>query len=148
MKNKLNCSMSLDSTLPLVLSTNRSIILYRCPLQLIRRDDFNILLIRYFVGTGKNYVIECYSNKFFLFCYDVTSVEFNYRIIIIFIIVIITLTLKEECRLRVLENRILRRIFGPKRDENGEWRRLHNEELPSLYRSSNIVRECFQNFNR
>ena len=35
---------------------------------------------------------------------------------------------------------ILRRIFGPKRDENGEWRRFHNEELPSLYRSPNIVR--------
>ena len=35
---------------------------------------------------------------------------------------------------------ILRRIFGPKGDENGEWRRLHNEELHSLYRSPNIVR--------
>ena len=49
-------------------------------------------------------------------------------------------TLREECRLRVFENRILRRIFGPKRDENGEWRRLHNEVLHSLYRSSNIAR--------
>ena len=43
-------------------------------------------------------------------------------------------------RLRVLENRILRRIFSPKRDENGERRRLHIEELNSLYRSFNIVR--------
>ena len=42
--------------------------------------------------------------------------------------------------LRVFENWILRRIFGPKRDENGECRRLHNEELHSLYRSPNIVR--------
>ena len=42
-------------------------------------------------------------------------------------------TLKEKCRLRIFENRILRRIFGPKRDENGEWRRFHNEELHSLY---------------
>ena len=40
----------------------------------------------------------------------------------------------------VFENRVLRRIFGPKRDENGEWRRLHNEKLHSLYRSPNIVR--------
>ena len=51
-----------------------------------------------------------------------------------------SLTLREECRIRVFENRILRRIFGSKRDENGEWRRLHNEELHSLYRSPNIVR--------
>jgi hypothetical protein len=51
-----------------------------------------------------------------------------------------SLTLREECRLRVFENRILRRIFGAKREENGEWRRLHNEELHSLYRSTNIVR--------
>ena len=41
--------------------------------------------------------------------------------------------------IRVFENRILRRIFGPHRDENGEWRRFHNEELHSLYRSPNIV---------
>ena len=39
-----------------------------------------------------------------------------------------------------LQNRIPRRIFGPNRDANGEWRRLHNEELHSFYRSPNIVR--------
>jgi len=48
--------------------------------------------------------------------------------------------LREECRLRIFENMILRRIIGPKRDENGEWRRLHNEEIHSLYLSPNIVR--------
>jgi hypothetical protein len=43
-------------------------------------------------------------------------------------------TLREECRLRVFENRVLRRIFWPERDEvRGEWRRLHNEELYALY---------------
>jgi hypothetical protein len=47
-----------------------------------------------------------------------------------------SLTLKEEHRLRVFENRVLRRIFGPKRDEvTGEWRKLHNEELRDLYSS-------------
>ena len=50
-----------------------------------------------------------------------------------------SLTLTEERRLRVFENRALRRIFGPKRDEiTGEWRKLHNEELNDLYSSSNI----------
>ena len=51
-----------------------------------------------------------------------------------------SLTLREECRLRVFENRILMRIFGHKRDENREWRRLHNEELFGMYRSANRVR--------
>ena len=50
------------------------------------------------------------------------------------------LTLREESRLKVFEYRILRQIFGPKRDENGEWRSFHNEELHHLYRSPNIVR--------
>jgi hypothetical protein len=52
-----------------------------------------------------------------------------------------SLTLREEQRLRVFENRVLRRIFGPKRDgTRGNWRRLHNEELNGLYSSANIVR--------
>ena len=51
-----------------------------------------------------------------------------------------SLTLKEEYILSVFENRILRRVFGPKRDDNREWRRFHNEELHSLYRSHDIVR--------
>jgi hypothetical protein len=52
-----------------------------------------------------------------------------------------SLTLKEERRLRVFENTVLRRIFGPKRDEvTGVWRKLHNEERNDQYASPNIVR--------
>jgi hypothetical protein len=52
-----------------------------------------------------------------------------------------SLTLREEHRLRVFENSVLRRISGPKREEDGSWRKLHNDELHSLYSSPNIVRE-------
>jgi hypothetical protein len=48
--------------------------------------------------------------------------------------------LREEHRLRVSENRVLKRIFGPKREEDGSWRKLYNDELHSLYSSPNIVR--------
>jgi hypothetical protein len=50
-------------------------------------------------------------------------------------------TLREECRLRVFENKVLRRIFGPKRDEvTGEWRIIHKKELHVPYFSPNIIR--------
>jgi hypothetical protein len=52
-----------------------------------------------------------------------------------------SLTVKEEHKLRVFENRVLRRIFGPKRDgETGGWRKLPNEELHNLYSSPSIIR--------
>jgi hypothetical protein len=51
-----------------------------------------------------------------------------------------SLTLREEHRLRVFENKVLRRISGPKRDEvTGGWRKLHNEELHDLYSSPSII---------
>jgi hypothetical protein len=52
------------------------------------------------------------------------------------------LTLREEHRLRVFENRVLRRISGPKRDEvTGEWRKMHSEEFHNLYSSPDIIRQ-------
>jgi hypothetical protein len=71
--------------------------------------------------------------------------EHIYRIIILPVVLYgcetWSLTLREERRLRVLENRVLRRVFGPKRDEvSGEWRKLYNEELNDLYSLPNIVR--------
>jgi hypothetical protein len=51
-----------------------------------------------------------------------------------------SLTLREEHRLRVFENRVLRRIFGSEREEDGSWRKLHNDKLHSLYSSPVIVR--------
>jgi hypothetical protein len=51
-----------------------------------------------------------------------------------------SLTLREEHRLRGFENRLLRKIFGSKREDDGSWRKLHNDELHDLYSSPNIVR--------
>jgi hypothetical protein len=54
--------------------------------------------------------------------------------------------LREEHKLRVFENRVLRRIFGPKRDEDtGEWRKLHSEALYNLYSSPDIIRQIKAN---
>jgi hypothetical protein len=53
----------------------------------------------------------------------------------------VSLTLRKEQRLRVFKNKVLRSIFGPKRDEvMGGWRKLHNEELPDFYSSQSIIR--------
>jgi hypothetical protein len=50
-----------------------------------------------------------------------------------------SLNLREKHRLRVFKNRLLRKIFGPKMEEDGSWRKLHNDELRSLYSSLNIL---------
>jgi len=78
--------------------------------------------------------------------YNFLSKNLNIYRNIIFLVVLYgcetwSLTLMEERRLRMFENRVLRRIFGPRRDElSREWRKLRNEELSDLYRSPNIFR--------
>jgi len=77
-------------------------------------------------------------------CYPKFKVKINRNIIspvVLYGCETWSLTLREKRRLRVFENRVLRRIFGPKRDKvTGGWRKLHNEELNDLYSTPNIVR--------
>ena len=82
----------------------------------------------------------------FIYIYYVTILKVKiYRTIILSVVLYgcetWSLTLREERKLRVFENMVLRRIFEPRRDEvTGEWKRLHYEELNDLYTSPNIVR--------
>jgi hypothetical protein len=58
----------------------------------------------------------------------------------------VNISLRKDHRLEVFENRVLRRTFGPKRDEvTGEWRKLHNEEIHNLYSSLDIIRQVKAN---
>jgi hypothetical protein len=87
----------------------------------------------------------CYHSVQSLLSSSLLSKNFKIKIYITIILPVVlygcetwSLTLREERRLRVIENRVLRRIFGP--EVTGEWRRLHNEELINLYSSPTIVR--------
>jgi hypothetical protein len=85
-----------------------------------------------------------FSAKSFVFLSHIKNIEIKICKTVILPVVLYgcetwSLTLREEHRLRVFENRVLR-IFGPKRKEDGSWRKLHNDEIYSLYSSPNIVR--------
>ena len=82
--------------------------------------------------------------QFSLHCTDFFLKKLSYHIILPVVLYgceTWSLSLREERRLRLFENRVLRRLFGPKRDEvTGEWRKFHKEELRDLYSLPNIVR--------
>ena len=91
----------------------------------------------------KNFLAQL-SQKFSDFCESrnfITVVKTVTLTVVLYGCETWSLTLREERRLRVFENRTLKRIFGPKRDEvTGEWRKLNNEKLNDLYSSPNIAR--------
>jgi len=114
-----------------------------------RVEEFNDLGTKL---TNQNSIQEEIKSKLKLgnaCCYSVKNLLFSsllsknlkikiYRTIILSVVLYgcetRSLKLREKCRLRVFENRVLRRLFGPKRDEvTGEWTKLHNEELSDLY---------------
>jgi hypothetical protein len=107
-----------------------------------------LLLLQDEIRRGLNSGSACYHSVQNLLSSRLLSKNVQIRIYknIIFPVVLCgceiwSLTLKEEHRVKVFENRVLRRIFGPKRDEvTGGWRKLHNEELHNLYSSPSIIR--------
>ena len=91
-----------------------------------------------------SHVMHCGVSKFILVFFFHYSVQFNntnkFSITVLSVCKTWSSTLRKEWRPRVFENKILRRIFVPKRDENGDWGRFHNQGLHSVYRAPNIVR--------
>ena len=87
-------------------------------------------------------IIRC---RFFLFQFAILNIKIKIHSSVILPVVLYgcetwSLTMREERRLRMVENRVLRRIFGPKKGEvTGEWSRLHKEELRDLYSTLNII---------
>jgi hypothetical protein len=85
-----------------------------------------------------------FSPKSFVFSSHIKKPEKIYKTVILPVVLYgcetWSFTLREEHRLRVFENRVLRKIFGPRRDVDRSWRKLHNDEIHSLYSSPNIVR--------
>jgi hypothetical protein len=116
-------------------------------------------LLAYYKGNAQNYIAEeiksrlrsgnaCYYSVQNILSSRLLSKNLKIKIYRTIILPVVlygcetwSLILRDERKLRVFENMVLRRKFGPRRDEvTGDWRRLHNEELNDLYSSPNIVR--------
>jgi hypothetical protein len=98
------------------------------------------------INSGLNSRNACYHSVRILLSFRLISKNLKIKIYKTVILPVVlygcetwSLTLREEHNLMVSENRVLRRTFGPKREEDGSWRKLHNDELHSLYSSPNIV---------
>jgi hypothetical protein len=114
----------------------------------LRATVRNQHLIQEEIKRRLNSVNACYHSVHNLLSFRLLSINIKIRIYKTIILSVVlygyetlSLTLRDEQRLRVLENRVLRRIFGPKGNEvMGGWKKLHNDELHNLYSSPNIIR--------
>jgi hypothetical protein len=103
-------------------------------------------LIREEIKRRSNFAYVCYHSlqnllSFRLLSKNLKITIHNTPILLVYGRETWSLTLREEHKLKVFENRVLRRIFGPRRDEvTGGWRKLHNEELHYLYSLPRIIR--------
>jgi hypothetical protein len=87
--------------------------------------------------------LQSFSPKYFVFLSHDKNLKIKiYKTVILPVVLhgCKSWSLREEHTLRVFEKRVLGKIFGPKREEDGSWRKLHNDELHSLYSSPTIVR--------
>jgi hypothetical protein len=97
----------------------------------------SVFLLNFRVSKYSSFTFPLYIKNIFLACSSCLII----LLVVLYGCETWSLTLREKRRLRVFENRVLRKVFGPNRDEvTREWRKLHNEGLTNLYSSPNIMR--------
>jgi hypothetical protein len=137
----------------------------KCSIKIVNRSFEDVIKFKYMgttltdqncmheeIKSGRNFRNACYHLVQCLLSPHLSSRNIKVKIYKNMILTVFlywcetwSLTFRKEQRLRVFENRVLRRIFGPKRDEvTGQWRRLRSGELHNLYSSQNIMRQINQ----